>query len=140
MRPLVALYTHKVATIFHQPDLNALVVVWNKGVVRSEDYRHLWRTATNFAEKYKVQHWLNNETDLEAVSPQDLKWALDEWFPDSVARLGMKRRVALVVSKRFYTEMGTSNLIQTFGRQGEEAIFKRFKDTEEAFAWLGQED
>ncbi len=138
MENLITLDTHKVATISHLPNLNALVVVWNKGLVRSEEYRKLWTTATQFAEEYKIQYWLNNETNLQVISPDDLKWAFEEWFPDSVEKLGMKRRVALVVSKRFYTEMGTSNLIQTFGEQGEEAIFKRFKDIEEAYNWLGK--
>jgi hypothetical protein len=51
----------------------------------------------------------------------------------------MARRVALVVSQRFFTEMGTSNLVQTFGEQGEEAVFKRFKDVKEAYNWLAEQ-
>lgn len=139
MDNLTLLEEQQVASIFHQPDLNALVVVWNKGVIRSEHYRNLQNRATEFAEIHQIKHWLNNEVDLEVVAPDDLKWAFEEWFPNSVEKLGMKRRVALVVSKRFYTEVGTSNLIQTFGKQGEEAVFKRFKEVGAAYEWLKEE-
>lgn len=130
------LFDHKCAGVYRNETQNSLIVIWRKGMVQSADYRLIWDTTLTFAKKFKVELWLNDETELEIVSPDDLTWAFESWFPRSVEQLGMKRRVALVVSKRFYTEMGTSNLLQKFGAKGEEAIFNRFKDRDSALNWL----
>lgn len=126
-------------TIELKEELQLLIVRWQR-ISPSSDYREAWEKALQFAKEYHTCRWLIDQREAGAISPKDLAWATEEWYPRALATLGEIHKTAIIPSRSAFGEMNTRKAAQKMeSRFPSPLLLAYFQEEEEALQWLCEE-
>ncbi len=129
-------FTIKNTLIQVEPLNHLLLVVWTRAIMH-QDYRELWDAILPIAQQYQVTRWLLDQRLMGAMSPQDMQWVVEDWYPRSVRLLGNTRRSAILVSKNVFGELTVKKAMSNL-KQSQNLDMAYFTDIDAARSWLLQ--
>jgi len=123
-------------TIELKEDLQLLIVRWQR-ITPSSDYREAWEKALLFAKEYRTTRWLIDQREAGAISPKDLAWATQEWYPRALAALGATQKTAIIPSRSAFGEMNARKAAQKMEEQQlSPLVLAYFQEEDDALQWL----
>ena len=129
--PKITVFDNPFATVWYLPEKKIVHHQIHKFVFGKE-YKEFLLAGTEAMKKYKATKWLSDDRNNTVMPPEDLKWGMETWFPQTIAA-GWKYW-AIVQPEKVLAQMGMEKLVKEWSAAGITAKF--FTDPDEAMKWL----
>jgi hypothetical protein len=127
----------KWATVQYDPQLNAIIVVW-QGFVNMEGFKETMMAALDAFYDKDALYWLIDQTERQAIHPTINEWVVESFYPLLIDAAKAKSKMAVIVSKdvfgRFSMRNQTDSLLSKYDKQM--IPYQYFKTQDEATQWL----
>ncbi len=128
----IAVYNKDHLAIFYDSDTRMVRLKW-KGFATSEQIREGLTAGMEIIRREKALLWLADLKHMQAISPADEEWIVQQWFP-KVVLTGLKK-MALVTSLDYFNNTSVNRIM----RSTEPMVTfetEYFVDASDATKWL----
>jgi hypothetical protein len=122
------------STMWYYPDKKVIHHQIRK-YIYGDELRNLLMTGVELLKKYRVTKWLSDDQSFAAMTPDDMKWGMQTFFPKAM-EAGW-RHWAVVLPKSTIGQMSHRRVIDDSIRNGLNA--KMFSDVDDAMSWLEEQ-
>jgi hypothetical protein len=124
-------YESPVVKAIHQPEEDLVTLHW-KSQANTHEYRQMFQSLVEFANKKKIRRIISDMRQEGLVSFDDAKW-LDEEILNQAKKLGVER-IALVVDDSIFSHVYAENILR---KMKESAVrVQLFDDMSSAKGWI----
>ncbi len=108
-----------------------------KGYAPSPQFRSILEDALSNVRLHRVQGWLADLREMNAILRQDEQWTVNDWFP-RLAMAGLKR-MAILVSSDYFNQMSVDRIMDAATPEMPFAV-ANFDDPVAALDWLNAKE
>jgi hypothetical protein len=127
----ITVHDGKTITVWYVPG-RRLIHHKMHGFCAGEDIRKALMAGLEALRENRAIKWLSDDRLNGALPPDDLKWAMEEWFP-AVVKAGWKYW-AIVAPAEVIGQMNMKRIMKIYADQG--VTTQMFTDPDPASAWL----
>ena len=119
------------ATLWFYPGRKIVRHVFHQ-FIHGAEFRNVLDKGVEIFQKEGAQKWLSDDRKNSALSPDDERWSMEDWFPRVLAA-GWKYW-AVVMPDKVTGQMNMNRMMKRYIDEG--LTVKVFSDPDEALKWL----
>ena len=104
------LYDKDFLCIYHESEHKLIHLRW-KGYASTENLRDALNFAWEAVKEHHIEYWLGNLKLMEAISPADIDWVTESWYP-RISATNLKK-MAIVTSLDYFNNIAVKKIVNT---------------------------